>query len=66
MKAEIYNALATLNCSFDVALESLKVLQEEGVIKAEYVQRQKEVLEEIRAGINCVIASTLLKAVNTF
>ena len=42
MKAEIYNALATLNRGFDFALESLAILEQEGVITVEYVQQQTE------------------------
>jgi len=49
MKSEIYNALAGLNRGFDAALESLKALQQEGVVAIEYVQAQTEMIEEIRA-----------------
>jgi len=59
MKSEIYNALATLNRGFDAALESLTVLQQEGVITAEYVQQQMEITEEVRAGINQVLLNRL-------
>ena len=59
MKAEIYNALACLNRSFDVILESLKVLHDEGVVKAEYVSDQNIILEELRAGMNFVVVQKL-------
>lgn len=59
MKAEIYNALAALNRGFDVALESLTILQQEGVISADYLQQQREIGEEIRAGMNSVIINRL-------
>ena len=52
MKSEIYNALASLNRGFDVALEALKVLQQEQVLTAEYVQDQTVLAEELRAGLN--------------
>lgn len=59
MKAEIYNALAALNRGFEVALESLTILQQEGVISADYLQQQREIAEEIRAGTNSVIINRL-------
>jgi len=59
MKAEIYNALATLNQGFDFALESLTILEHEGVITVEYVQQQTEAAETLRAGINSVIVNRL-------
>jgi len=59
MKAGIYDALATINRSFDVTLESLAILQNEGVLTAEYVQQQREVTEEIRAGINSLVLNKL-------
>ena len=55
MKSEIYNALATLNRGFDAALESLTVLQQEGVITGDYLQQKTEVAEEMRAGLNHLI-----------
>jgi len=59
MKAETYNALASLNRGFDVALESLKILHEEGVLTGEYVQQQLEATEALRAGINSLILNKL-------
>ena len=59
MKAEVYNALACLNRSFDVILESLKVLHDEGVVKAEYVSDQTIIMEELRAGMNFTIVQKL-------
>ena len=56
MKAEAYNALACLNRSFEVALESMNVLQQEGVLSADFVQDQTIVTEELRAVINFMIA----------
>lgn len=59
MKAEIYNALAAINRAFDVALESLTVLKNEGLLTIDYVQQQTEITEEIRAAINQVILGNL-------
>jgi len=59
MKSKIYNALASLNSGFDAALESLKALQEQGIVAAEYVELQSEVIEEKRADINCLILNKL-------
>ena len=59
MKAELYNALACLNRSFDVILESLKVLQAEGVLKADSVEDQTVILEEQRAGMNFMVVQKL-------
>jgi|SRR5579864_8714600 len=55
MKAETYNAHAGLNRGCDVMLESLTILKEQGVVTADYVQQQLEILEEIRAGMNALI-----------
>jgi len=59
MKSEIYNALAALNRSFDVVLESLTTLEQEGVVAAAYVQHQSECVEAFRAGINSLILNRL-------
>jgi|SRR5215471_10693098 len=59
MKAESYNALASLNRGFDSVLESLKVLQEEGVLSVDYVQDQTVLVEEVRAGLNYRIVQRL-------
>ena len=59
MKSEIYNALATLNRGFDAALESLTILQQEGVITPDYLQQKTEVAEEMRAGLNHLILNKL-------
>ena len=59
MKATIYDALAGLNRSFDAVLESLTILQNEGVVAADYVQQQTEIAEEIRANINALILNKL-------
>jgi len=59
MKAESYDSLATLNRGFDSALESLKVLQEEGVLSVDYVQDQTVLVEEVRAGLNYRIVQRL-------
>lgn len=48
----IYDALAALNRGFDAALESLTILQQGGVISADYVQQQREIAEGVRAGMN--------------
>ena len=59
MKDEIYNALAGLNRGFGVILESLKALQEQGVVTQEYFQQKREVAEEFRAGINTLLLNRL-------
>jgi hypothetical protein len=59
MKDEIYNALAALNRGFGMVLESLKMLQEEGVVTADYVQRQTVLAQELRAGMNQVLLNKL-------
>jgi len=59
MKAEIYNALAALNRGFEVVLESLTILQNEGVLTADYVQDQTPFVEELRAGLNHLIIEKL-------
>jgi len=59
MKAGIYDALAAINRSFDVALESLTTVQQEGIVTADYVQQQREIAEEFRAGINQVLLNKL-------
>jgi hypothetical protein len=55
MKSEIYNALASLSRGFDVTLVSLKVLNEEGVITAEYVHEQSVRIQELWANVNYMI-----------
>jgi hypothetical protein len=55
MKSKIYDAHASLNAGCDLTLESLTTLQQEGVLTADYVQQQTEILEEIRAGMNARI-----------
>ena len=59
IKAEIYNALAGLNRGFDMALESLAILWQEGVVTTDYVQQQTEAIELLRAGINSLILGKL-------
>jgi hypothetical protein len=59
MKSEIYNAIASINRSFDVTLESLTILKNEGVVNADYVQQQTEITQEIRAAINQLVLSNL-------
>lgn len=59
MKSKLYNALATLNQGFDVAMESLMALKAGGVLAGEYVQQQTEIAEELRAGINHMILDKL-------
>ena len=59
MKAQIYDALAALNRGFDAALESLKILQSEGVVDVDYFQQKTDVAEELRAGLNNLILNKL-------
>jgi hypothetical protein len=55
MKADIYQALNTINRGFADALASMKTLETEGVLDAEYVQDQTVFAEELLAGINSMI-----------
>jgi len=59
MKTDIYNTLAGLNRGFDLTLESLNTLQEQGVLTPEYVQDQTPLIEELRAGLNHMILDKL-------
>jgi hypothetical protein len=59
MKDEAYDALAALNRGFGMMLESLKILHEEGVVTQEYVQRKREIAEELRADINALLLNKL-------
>lgn len=59
MKDEVYNALAALNRGFGMVLDSLKIMKEEGVINDEYVQRHREIVEELRADINALLLNRL-------
>lgn len=60
MKSEIYGALAAINRSFDVVLESFTILQTEDVLTADYIRQQKEIAEELRPGINHAILEKML------
>ena len=59
MKAQIYDALAALNRGFDMAAESLTILQQEGLLNIEYVQDQSTLAEELRADLNYMIVHKL-------
>lgn len=59
MKADVYAALSQVNSSFEQMEEGLKVLQENGVLTAEFVREQSFIVEELRAGINRTILSKL-------
>jgi hypothetical protein len=52
MKSEIYNALAVMNRGCGMVLESIEALQKQGLWNADYVQQQREILEQHRAGMN--------------
>lgn len=52
MKSEIYNAHSGLNWGFDMALESLRLLQEQGVLTVQFVHDHTIMVEELKAGIN--------------
>ena len=60
MKSEIYNALAAINRGFDVMLESLTILETEGLLSADYLQQQREIAEEVRAGLNHTVLGKML------
>ena len=55
IKAQIYSDMSALNSGFAAILTSLKALQEKGVISADYLQQQRELAEELRAGINTAV-----------
>ena len=59
MKAETYDALAALNRGFEMALESLKILQDEGIISPEFASDQDTMTQELRAAINYMIVQRL-------
>lgn len=59
MKSEIYNALAALNRGAELQLESLTILEGEGKLASEYVEHQKQIIEETRCGINRGICNAL-------
>ena len=59
MKADTYDALNSLNRGFADALEGLKKLQAEGVLREEYVQDQTILAGEMLAGINSMILNKL-------
>lgn len=60
MKDEIYNALATLNRGFGLVLESLKIMEQQGIVTAEYVQQQTEIAEEFRASLNHMVLDKMI------
>jgi hypothetical protein len=59
MKAELYNALAALNRGAELQIESLAIIQAEGALAADYVEHQRHIVEETRAGINFHIHGAL-------
>jgi len=59
VKSEVYNAIAALNRSFDVVLESLTILQQEGVVSPDYLQRKSEITEKMRSDINAFLKNKL-------
>lgn len=59
MKGEIYATVAVLNRGLEFALESLTSLQERGLLTPEYVSRHCVSIEEMRAGINHMIADKM-------
>lgn len=59
MKSEIYNALASLNRGFDLALESLTILRAKEVLAADYVEERSILVEELRANVNHMLHGKL-------
>jgi hypothetical protein len=59
MKSEIYNALAAINRGADLQLDSLAILQTEGKLPPDYVEYQRQIIEETRSGINSRIHDVL-------
>jgi hypothetical protein len=59
MKADIYEALHSINQGFVRALEGLQRLQADGVLTGEFVQDQTVLAQELLAGINYNILNKL-------
>jgi hypothetical protein len=59
MKRAIYDSLYTINEAFEQIPEHLEKLRDLGVITAEYVESQRVISEELRAGINFNILDKL-------
>jgi hypothetical protein len=55
MKSEIYNAIAALSRGFDMALESLKILHEQGVISEEFASDNSVRINNLWADINYMV-----------
>jgi hypothetical protein len=58
-KAEIYGALAGLNRAFESVIESLQVLEREGVIPVEFLEEQSKKIEALRSEICTAILGKL-------
>ncbi len=54
-KALIYEALATLNRSFEQIVSALGRLEKAGIINSDYLQDQEIIASELWAKINCHI-----------
>jgi hypothetical protein len=52
MKTAVYESLCAINQGFGAIPEHLERLRDLGVITAEYVESQRVLSEELRAGIN--------------
>lgn len=59
MKSEIYDALAALNRGADMQLESLAILETQGILKPDYVEYRKQIIEEARSVLNYSICNVL-------
>jgi len=59
MKTEVYSALASMNRSFEIVLESLKILHENGVLSEEFTHDQSLMTQERCAVINYMIVQRL-------
>jgi hypothetical protein len=55
MKRGIYDSLAAINQGFSAVPDNLETLRDLGVITPEYVEHQRVLVEELRAGINSMI-----------
>jgi hypothetical protein len=55
MKTAIYESLCAINQGFGMIPENLEKLRDAGVITPEYVETQRVLTEELRAGINSMI-----------
>ncbi len=59
MKAEVYEAMAVINRSFEQILTALYKLESKGVLKEDYAYRQEVPIREMAAKINCYVLASV-------